>query len=96
MKHRIMIAIGIVILFLITGMIITVFFIRSDSTEGNSKSISILQEPADDITVLTDIQYQITEENNCYFDIAYKDNNTPKPLLVFVHGGTWMGALKKK
>lgn len=96
MKHRIMIAIGIVILFLITGMIITVFFIRSDSTEGNSKSISILQEPADDITVLTDIQYQITEENNCYFDIAYKDNNTPKPLLVFVHGGTWMGGAKEE
>ena len=92
MKHRMMIGIAAVF-----ALVISVIFLsRQNSAEPNSKPVPIIEEPAANVTVRTDIQYQKTEEDNCYLDIAYRDDGKAKPLLIFVHGGSWMSGEKEE
>lgn len=91
MKWRTRIGIGIIFIILMSGM---VFFFSRYNVDGNSEYITIRQEPAENIILQTNVRYQETEADNCYLDIAYLDDGEPKPLLVFVHGGSWVSGSK--
>ena len=73
----------------------TVILRRSYAGTG-TESISILEEPTENVTYLTDIQYQEMDTDNCYLDVAYLDDRKKKPLLLFVHGGSWIGGNKEE
>ncbi len=97
MRRRIVKTVGLVTaLVLILAVVGGIYFFKKDQVQATSEEISIIQEPAEGITLLTDIQYQETEGNRCYFDIAYQDDGQAKPLLVFVHGGSWMSGSKEE
>ena len=72
------------------------FVLRYVSTEMVLDPISIIREPPENVTLLTDIRYQMTDSDNCYLDIAYRDDGEEKPLLLFVHGGSWMSGTKEE
>ena len=94
MKRSIIIGTGIVVV--IVFALVAFDFMRQGKVELSSKSISILQEPSDNVILLTDIRYQKTNRNNCYLDIAYQDDGKAKPLLLLVHGGSWTSGSREE
>ncbi|OUQ42436.1 hypothetical protein B5E64_16275 [Drancourtella sp. An12] len=93
MKRRTMMIIGLIVVAML--IIVMGFFIVRNKTESASESVTIHQNLQEDITLLKDIQYQVTDQNNCYLDVAYKDDGKKKPLLIFVHGGSWSSGSKE-
>lgn len=73
-----------------------VFYLKKNNDDSDVESIPIVQTPAKNITIQTDILYQDTDAGNCYLDIAYQDDGIEKPLLIFVHGGSWMSGNKEE
>lgn len=80
MKRRTMMIIGLIVVAML--IIVMGFFIVRNKTESASESVTIHQNLQEDITLLKDIQYQVTDQNNCYLDVAYKDDGKKKPLLI--------------
>ena len=61
-----------------------------ESTCSPQLSVELKPEKPDGIIYEENIQYAETKKNMCYLDIAYGEEEMLRPLLVFVHGGSWM------
>ena len=86
-----------IIAFVILALIIgAAVFLAQRRAESAPEAVPVMREPVESVTFLTDIQYQITEGDNCYLDVAFQDDGKEKPLLIFVHGGSWVGGDKEE
>lgn len=97
MKRGTKIILGAIAVVVAAALILAaLFFLRRGNAESDASSIPILREQPESVTLLTDIQYQETEGNNCYLDVAFRDDGEAKPLLVLVHGGSWISGAKEE
>ena len=97
MKRGTKIILGAIAVVVAAALILAaLFFLRRGNAESDVSSIQILREQPESVTLLTDIQYQETEGDNCYLDVAFRDDGEAKPLLVLVHGGSWISGAKEE
>lgn len=92
-RKKVWIRIGVISLFL-TVLAVGIGFWYWKSTEQATCSpqltVELQAEKPEGVIYEQNIRYAETEQNLCYLDIAYSEEEAANPLLVFVHGGSWM------
>lgn len=59
------------------------------------KNVPVFTELQDGVSMDTDVVYEDTEKGQCNLDVAWQKNGEKKPLLVLVHGGSWISGKKE-
>lgn len=98
-RKRIWIKIGIaVLLFIMLGAGIGIWYWKAaeEATCSPQLSVELRAEIPEGVTYEENIRYAETEQDLCYLDIAYREGESANPLLVFVHGGSWMEGSRKE
>lgn len=89
MKKKIIVALSIVILICSISL---VYLQHTANIEP--EHVTLVNSPGEDVEYGKNIRYKKTKQKNCNLDIAYKNDNKKKPIIIFVHGGSWIGGSK--
>lgn len=66
-----------------------IFWVKQAETK-EQEHVPVCTELPEGVTMSRDILYRETLQGNCRMDLAYREDGSAHPLVVFVHGGSWV------
>lgn len=84
---KMLIAVAIVLL---AGTLYWFLVVREKPTCAKQQHLDIKTEIAKGVTYKKNICYKDSKQGNCNLDIAYTTDKEKNPLIVLVHGGSWV------
>ena len=85
-------------LVILTTTLITAFTLGSLCTGQSRDTVAAITDIPDSVKVVADIAYRDGPSKAWRLDLAMpkESSETPRPAIVFVHGGGWRGGDKRR